>query len=303
MISELQKNNKIKMASYFAVIVSSLLCFLKFFNVNLTHSHALNISAIDSYMDLFVSLINSITVYVISFPINNKNPKGYDKLTSIITLFQSIIILIFSIFTIYESIEHIIINNNHVHNIESGIYIIFISLLINIALVFYQKKVINETGSIIIKADMIHYSSDIFSNTSLLIGMIFIKKFHIHWLDSILALIFALYLLISLYPLIITAIYSILDLNYTKESNDIYLLLKKNDILINKEDISVFFSGIKFIIEIKNQNIDTNEKISKIINLNINNNNNKENTCCSIGCSHISNALTKNISFKVIFIS
>jgi divalent metal cation (Fe/Co/Zn/Cd) transporter len=79
-------------ATYFAMIVSSILCITKFLNYFITNSVAIQASALDSLLDITVSFANFITIRFTQKKSNAKFPYGYDKIASLVAFLQVILV-------------------------------------------------------------------------------------------------------------------------------------------------------------------------------------------------------------------
>lgn len=241
---ETRNNKKILKATYFAIAVSIILSSVKFLNYFITGSVAIQASALDSLMDIAVSLANFITIKITQKKATRLFVNGFDKIAALVALFQVILIGLLSVYLIMECLEKF--NQNvPLEKFGYGIMIIIFALFLNTLLVAYQSKVIKQTGSLVIKADMLHYKTDFFTNLTILVGFIFGHFMRIYWLDPLLGLIASVYLLFAVGSLLKTSIFSILDVNDKEKSLMIFNYLNKNQINISQEDVSVLFTGTK----------------------------------------------------------
>jgi len=78
-----------------------------------------------------------------------------------------------------------------------GIVVIALSLLLTIALVSYQNYVVNQTNSIAVNADSIHYKSDIFLNLSVIVALVLSAFLDRPLADPIIALCIVIYIIYS----------------------------------------------------------------------------------------------------------
>lgn len=60
-----------------------------------------------------------------------------------------------------------------------------ISLIITIALVLYLNKVARDTNSMVIKADALHYKTDVYTNIAVLVSLVLVNFTGIELIDVI----------------------------------------------------------------------------------------------------------------------
>ncbi|MNN37547.1 Ferrous-iron efflux pump FieF [compost metagenome] len=77
-----------------------------------------------------------------------------------------------------------------------GIAVMVLSLVLTAALLTLQRKVVQATGSTAIRADSLHYRSDMLLNSSILVALV-LASYGWHWLDPLFGLGIALYILWS----------------------------------------------------------------------------------------------------------
>lgn len=301
MTQEEINHSKIKKASLFAIIVSITLCVLKFYVYKTTQSCSLHASAMDSVMDTAVSLINLFAVYMLSTKKNNLAPFGWDKIAVLVSTLQCVIITGLSLEILHESFTKLWSNSHNIENFSNIIGVSLISFFISLSLTFYQKKVIKETNSLVIKADMIHFISDIYSSLFMFIGFVFIKLFNTLWIDAVLGVIVSFYLISSVSHLLKTSLFALLDLNLSVEQEKVLKALRSHNYDFKKEDVHVTFSGARFVINItiNSKLIDKVSQIRNIIqqvpDIEI------ENECHAHICTHVSESLksTKDMLINI----
>lgn len=242
----------IKNAIYVSSAVSIILFIMKYFNFNLTHSHAICASALDSFVDMISSMITLLTVSLVFLKNNKTFSKGFDKLASLFCFFQSVLVILFSLNLVKESLANIFNRHSEAQHLLGSIPVIIISIIINVALVAYQKKIFNQTGSMIVETNMIHFSSDIISHLALLFGVILMRFTRFVWIDSIVAIILVLYIFASIFKVVKQSVFSILDLNFREKAKRIKDVLLLDNYMF--DDVFVYFSGRKYLVEIHNYN-------------------------------------------------
>ena len=188
-----EKNKLMIQASYASIGVTILLLILKFLAFMSTNSVAVLSTLFDSIQDLMTSGINFIAVHHSITPADKDHRFGHGKAQAIGGLFQAIIIFISAIVLIFQSCQHL--QNHQVPNIFSfGTVFLLFSIILTAALLKFQKYVIKMTNSISIRADMSHYTGDIWMNTGVIISLICSTLLNIYWIDILFGVGVGLYL-------------------------------------------------------------------------------------------------------------
>ncbi|BAI81443.1 cation efflux protein [Deferribacter desulfuricans SSM1] len=212
-----------------AIIVAFFLACTKVAFGFLVNSMAIVSSAADSILDVISSSINYIAIKKAEEPPDEKHPYGHAKFESLATYIQSLIILISGGFILYKSIIKII-HKQAITDLNTGIYIMLLSLITTFFLVSYLTRVAKKTKSSIIEADALHYKVDILSNAGILVALIIIKFTNFQIIDPILSMLVAFYIIYSAIKLNIKVSMDLLDAEIPPEiKEDILNILKEFD--------------------------------------------------------------------------
>lgn len=240
-----ESNNKLVLsATYAALSVAFVLSISKFLNFYLTGSVAIQASALDSLLDIAVSFANFIAIKMTQRKPDARFPYGYDKIAALIAFLQVILVGVLAIYLFAECIEKLK-TAGEIHDFGYGVSIICFALALNTVLVAYQSKIVKKTGSLVIKADMLHYKTDFFTNLAILLGLICVKMFDVHWLDPIVGMLSGVYLMTAVYSLCKTSLSSLLDMSNKTRSNQIVRYLNENGCHVEKGDVWFLFTGTK----------------------------------------------------------
>ncbi len=199
----------IKRATLSAVLISVFLIIIKLFTCWFTGSMSLFASLLDSSIDLLASGLNFFLVRYALKPADDGHTFGHGKAESLAALAQSTFIIGSATILLLSSIKSII----HPTSIESpllGITVSVISVIVTASLVLYQKHVIKETSSKAIKADMLHYYSDMFMNIAVILAL-FLSWYGITYADACFAFLIALYIFYNACKIAYYAIQDLLD--------------------------------------------------------------------------------------------
>jgi len=207
-----------KKATVVSTSVAALLVIIKMTVGIFSGSIAVLASAIDSLLDLTVSLFNF-------FALSNaeKNPDenfnfGRTKLEPLAAVLEGTVISFSALFILYESLIKIAHPREMGFMFES-IFVMLVSLVITIALVLFLNFVAKKTGNMVIKADALHYKTDIFSNGAVLVALALISMTGEQLIDPILGICIAIFMIYSSIPIIKEGILMLLDASISEDDN------------------------------------------------------------------------------------
>ncbi len=106
------------------------------------------------------------------------------------------------------------------NHIDESILVMVISFVITAGLVFFLNKVATITNNMVIKADALHYKTDLFSNGAVLFALGVISFTGEQLIDPILGIGIAFYMIYSAIPIIKEGILMLLDASLEKEDID-----------------------------------------------------------------------------------
>lgn len=159
-------------------------------------SLALLSSALDSCLDFMVSLFN---LYVIKTS-HDKNTANYNywkwKIQWIWAVVEWVIVWGSWISLIVLAINKIL-DKGGIDNLNESIYVMIVSVLLTWILVTYLSRVAKKTKNLTIKADMLHYQTDLFTNIWIILSLWLIKLTWFIIIDSIVAIIIWIYIITS----------------------------------------------------------------------------------------------------------
>ncbi len=199
-----------KKATIVASLTSAILIIIKLIIGVLSGSVAVLASAIDSVLDLIISIFNFFAVSKSELPADNKFNYGRGKIEALAAVIEGTVITISGIYIFYASIKKFI-NKQDTELLNISIIAMAVSLIITICLVIYLGIVARKTQSLVIKSDLLHYKTDIYSNLAILLGLVLVNLTGYEIIDSIVGAAIAIYIIYSAYSLIKEGIYILLD--------------------------------------------------------------------------------------------
>jgi cation diffusion facilitator family transporter len=199
-----------KKATVVSSSVATILLIVKLFIGIASGSVAVLASAIDSLLDMAISLFNFFAIKKSEEHPNEIYQYGKGKIQAIAAVIEGTVITISGIYIIYVAIEKLREGAETTLLTPSILAMIF-SIIVTYLLVQYLLKIAKETDSIVIKADALHYKTDLWSNAAVLLALGLVSLTDIHSIDAIFGLGIGVYIIYSAYEIIVEGIEILLD--------------------------------------------------------------------------------------------
>ena len=181
-----------------SVLVASVLVALKLWALGETGSLSIAASLTDSALDLIVSLTGLLAIIYAARPADEDHAFGHTSAEDLAALGQAILVTVSAIVIGYSALHRLLSNAPHTLMSEGrGIIVMVISIILTVGLVIWQRRVASRTGNKVVAADSLHYLSDLMPNVGAVIALIASSLWGIGYIDSIIALAAALFLLFS----------------------------------------------------------------------------------------------------------
>ena len=181
-------------ATVIAISVSIILAIAKVTVGFLSGSVAVIASALDSVMDMVVSIFNNIALKVSESKPNRKFNYGKGKIEGIAALFEGVVIIASGLFIIYEAIDKLI-HHKIITHINISMYVMAFSIVLVLGLVLFLNYIAKKTDNLVIKSDALHYKTDLITNGAVLISLVIIKITQWQYIDFILSVILGVYII------------------------------------------------------------------------------------------------------------
>lgn len=206
---------RVKRAALLATLTASVLIAVKGFAWWRTDSVSMLASITDSLLDLFASFVNMLILRFALMPADRNHSFGHGKAESLAAFAQSAFISGSAIFLLLQGI-HRLNNPQALNNTGIGIAVTIFSIVVTLLLVIYQGRVIKQTDSPSIKADRLHYQTDLLMNIAILVSLS-LSVWGLVAADALFAILIALYILLSAAKMLFDAVQLLLDIALPKE--------------------------------------------------------------------------------------
>lgn len=183
-----------------SVLAAVLLTGMKLVVGLMTNSLGILSEAAHSALDLLAALITYFAVSVSDKPPDEDHQYGHGKMENVSALFETILLLVTCGWIIYEAIARLVARSAHVEATAWSFGVIIVSIVIDISRSRALSRVAKKHGSQALEADALHFSSDIWSSLTVLVGLFCVSLGYTS-IDSVAAMAVALLVLFVSYRL------------------------------------------------------------------------------------------------------
>ena len=199
----------LRLATYASTSVAIVLIAAKLFAWAASDSVSLLATLIDSMLDAVASIINLVAVRHALTPADKEHRFGHGKAEALAGLSQSLFIAGSAGYLLIEAWQRVI-QPSAVESVELGIFVMAISIVATMLLLAFQRHVIKKTNSTAIRADALHYRTDLMVNCSVIVALLLANA---GWpsFDGLFAGAIAIYILFSAREIIVTSYDHLMD--------------------------------------------------------------------------------------------
>jgi ferrous-iron efflux pump FieF len=185
----------LRLATNASVATAAILIAGKLVAWAMTGSVSVLASLVDSMMDVAASLINLFAVRYALMPADHEHRFGHGKAESLAGLAQTTFIAGSAVFLILQAFDRLL-HPRPLEDVGVGVGVMVFAILATLALLILQRHVIRVTGSTAIRADALHYTTDVLTNASIIIALL-LSGYGWPGIDALFALGIAGYILYS----------------------------------------------------------------------------------------------------------
>lgn len=202
-------NKKVKTARL-SIFSNTFLIIIKLVVGLMSGSVSIISEAIHSSMDLLAAIIAFFSVKISDTPADKEHPYGHGKFENISGVVEAILIFIAAFWIIYEAVEKLLAGDT-IGKLGIGFVVMFISAGVNILVSRRLYKVAKETDSIALEADALHLKTDVYTSVGVGVGLLLIWITGLYYLDPVVAILVALFILRESYFLLRNAYFPLVD--------------------------------------------------------------------------------------------
>ncbi len=238
---------KLKAASY-SIYVNVALTAAKLAVGLLTGSIGIFAEFLHSLFDLIASGFAYIGIYKAQQPPDETHPYGHEKFENLSSLLQTALIFITALWVAYEAVMRLY-HPRAIESSELGIAVMAAALVLDWFISKYLHDVSKREGSVALEADAYHFTSDLWSTTAVIIGLVCAKLGFLQG-DSIAALIVAAMMVKLSYNLGMKTLGVLLDKGATEDEIErIAVILAKEPQIKGYHKLRTRHMGSRLVID------------------------------------------------------
>jgi cation diffusion facilitator family transporter len=241
-------NPKVSIARL-SIVSNTLLILLKMAVGLISGSVSIISEAIHSSMDLVAAIIAFLSVRVSDNPPDSRHPYGHGKIENISGVIEALLIFIAAIWIIVEAAKKLAGEKIVIDSIALGSIVMLISAIVNTIVSRRLYKVARATNSVALEADALHLKTDVYTSLGVSAGLGLILITGINWLDPIIAILVALFILRESYILLKKAFTPLLDTAWSELEIE-ELETRLNNLEVNYHNLRTRVAGNYRFIDI-----------------------------------------------------
>ncbi len=207
-------------------VVSFLLLIIKFYSFFITNSTAILTDALESIVNVVAAGFATYSIFLSSLPKDDNHPYGHGKIEFFSAGVEGTLIILAGIFIIYQSIYNFFVPHE-LSMLPQGMLLVGFSGLTNGVLGFKLKQKGITLNSLTIEASGRHLMTDAISSFFLIFGVGIIYITDLIFLDSVISILFSLYIVYSGYGLVRRSVGGLMDEANPKALMDTVAILNK----------------------------------------------------------------------------
>lgn len=192
------------------LVVALVLFLIKILAWYLTRSVAILTDALESIVNIIAGIVGLYSLSVAYKPRDTNHPYGHGKAEFLSAAIEGTLIMLAGAYIIYQAIQHLI-HPEPLHQLNLGIFLVGISALINFVVGFFAIRVGRSNRSDALQASGHHLMSDTYSTLGIIAGLVLIYFTGIHQMDSIVAIIMSIIIMVIGYRIARKSVAGIMD--------------------------------------------------------------------------------------------
>jgi cation diffusion facilitator family transporter len=206
----LNKSKENLIVQKWVAAVSVLLLSVKFLAYYSTHSVSILTDALESIVNVAAGLIGLYSLYVAAKPRDKDHPYGHGKAEFLSAAVEGTLIGSAGAIILYKAIQTLV-NPVELQKIDYGIWLIAATALVNYIMGYFCLRTGNKNGSLALIASGRHLQSDTLSTVGIIAGLLLLYFTKLVWIDSVVAILFGIIIMITGYRILRKSIAGIMD--------------------------------------------------------------------------------------------
>jgi len=183
-------------AALLSLVIATLILAANYQAYRMTGSTAVLSDALESIVNVLAAVFALGGLIFAGRPADRNHPYGHGKIEFFSAAFEGGLIAFASILIVYEAVRTLV-SGPDVRQIGAGLLIVFGSGLVNLALGIYLVRTGRRYVSLTLVADGQHVLADVWTSAGVIVGLALVQLTGRVWLDPLVALLVALWLMLT----------------------------------------------------------------------------------------------------------
>lgn len=171
MVVPIEEAREKKRAALLSVGSATLLVFLKAFLVVRTGSLGVLSEALHSGLDLIAAIITFLSVRMSDQPADERHPYGHGKFENFSAFVEAGLLALTALYIVYEAFDRLFFRTVHIQPSVTAMVVLLAALAIDLTRARALKHAARKYSSEALEADALHFSTDVWSTTVVIVGI------------------------------------------------------------------------------------------------------------------------------------
>jgi cation diffusion facilitator family transporter len=190
--------------------ISLALLVVKFIAYYLTYSVSILTDALESIVNVSAGFIGLYSLYISAKPRDMDHPYGHGKAEYLSAAIEGTMVGAAGAIILYKAIQHLL-HPVELKQLDQGIYLIAGTAVANYVMGYFCLRTGQKNDSAALIASGRHLQSDTVSTVGIIAGLALLFFTGYQWIDSVVAIIFGVYIMYTGYRIIRSSIAGIMD--------------------------------------------------------------------------------------------
>jgi cation diffusion facilitator family transporter len=207
--SDSSMQSSIRLQRYVAIL-SLLLFLIKIFAWYQTHSISILTDALESIVNVIAGFFGLYSLVLSAKPRDPEHPYGHGKVEFISAAIEGTMIVLAGLTIIWESVQQLM-HPEALHRVTDGMLLLASTALINAGLGWWAGRQGKKQSSLVLMASGKHLMADALTTGGILVGLAMLQMTGWSWLDPVIALGLAGWIIWTGYQIVRQSIAGIMD--------------------------------------------------------------------------------------------
>lgn len=175
-----------------------------------THSLAILTDALESIVNVIAGFIGLYSLYIAAKPKDLDHPYGHGKAEFVSAAIEGALIVAAGIMVVYETVLNFL-QDHPIEKLDTGLVLVGITAVVNFIAGSVCIRIGKKNTSLALQASGRHLQVDTYSTLGIIAGLITILLTNLYWLDRVIALGMAVFIVYNGYKIIRASLAGIMD--------------------------------------------------------------------------------------------